>query len=378
MSGDTSQFRQIISGMKSVVHNGHLRKLSQQLQEHKPDASEWTDIKMKLADGKCLDSTCPLCGPTTLTKSLMVLPSGSNPQCDGFVDSSCGDIIACSRCRTTVQDLIDTLSRHYKGHCSGGLGNNVSDCYRCRQPLVGRSDCSSPSPPQNKASVPSKLTHVERYCHNESCGGVQTCGACASEQYAEEQKRAEEGTGVRERERREIKASKMTNGLGRLHSQASIELKMRNDELRGRRLKNIKTSLTESSNGTMVGASRKRQFSNLDLHYPLPAEHPLAKRVREEKEREKSERERATSQHERPSWFGTPGNPLPNVWMGRPILSEKEIRILKVMHSTPRFYLSESEDYNIALAKGEKEERLATIIRRLEAELMSRDAKSRL
>lgn len=155
--------------------------------------------------------------------------------------------------------------------------------------------------------------------------------------------------------------------------EANIGPKMRNDELRRRRVENIKTSLTESSDGTMVGASRKRRFSNLDLHHTLPPQHPMAKRIRIEKQREKLERERTCSQHERPSWFGTPEDPLPDLWMGRPVLPEDEVRILKVSDSLPKFYLSQSEENIILLAKGEKEKRFSTIIRRLEAELMSRD-----
>lgn len=373
MTGDTSQFRQIISGMRSVVHNGHLNKLLQQLQKHKPDASEWADIKQKLADGQCLDSTCPLCGPTTLTKSLMALPDNFNPKCGGFVDSSCGDIMACSRCRKTVQDLIDTLSRHDKGHCSSGSCNNTSDCYRCRSPREDASDCSSPNCPQKRASIPNKRPHVERYCHDENCGGVRTCGACALEQYAEKRKRAEEGCEHRERERREIQASNSTNILGRLPSEANSNLNTRNDELRRRRAKNIKTSLTESSDGTMTGTSRKRRFSNLDLHYTLPSDYSLAKRIRVEEDRERQERKQALSRHERPSWFGTPEDPLPDLWMGRPVLPETEINILKAMDSIPKYYLSHSEEAIVACAKTQQDKRFSTIIRRLEAELMSRD-----
>jgi hypothetical protein len=59
--------------------------------------------------------------------------------------------------------------------------------------------------------------------------------------------------------------------------------------------------------------------------------------------------------------------------MGRPILSEKEINVLKVMDSIPKYYLSHSEEYNIALVTGKETKKFCTIIRRLEAELMSRD-----
>lgn len=59
--------------------------------------------------------------------------------------------------------------------------------------------------------------------------------------------------------------------------------------------------------------------------------------------------------------------------MGRPTLSEKEISILKCLPSIPKYYLSKSEDNDILLPEGAKEKRLCTVIRRLEAELMSRD-----
>ncbi|KAH0341706.1 hypothetical protein KCU83_g9556, partial [Aureobasidium melanogenum] len=98
-----------------------------------------------------------------------------------------------------------------------------------------------------------------------------------------------------------------------------------------------------------------------------------AKRIREEKQRERLERERAHAHHERPSWFGTPEDPLPDLWMGRPILSEEEIDVLKVLDSLPRFYLSQSEEDTILFAQSEEDKRYCTIIRRLEAELMSRD-----
>lgn len=155
--------------------------------------------------------------------------------------------------------------------------------------------------------------------------------------------------------------------------EAKIGPKERNDELRRRRAEEIKTSASDSSDGTMIGLSRKRRFSNLDLNYPFPPDHPLAKRIREEEHREELERQEAQSQHERPSWFGTPEDPLPDRWMGRPILSEKEINALKVSTSLPKFYLSHSEEYNMALAIGKETKKFCTIIRRLEAELMSRD-----
>ena len=89
--------------------------------------------------------------------------------------------------------------------------------------------------------------------------------------------------------------------------------------------------------------------------------------------REELERARAQTHHERPAWFGSEKDPLPDFWMGRPILSEKEISILKCLPSIPKYYLSESEDNDILLPEGAKEKRLCTVIRRLEAELMSRD-----
>jgi len=155
--------------------------------------------------------------------------------------------------------------------------------------------------------------------------------------------------------------------------EATIGPKMRNDELRRHRAEKITTSLNESSDGTMTGQKRKRRFSNLGLNYPLRSGHPLAKRIREEQDRERLERQQAQSRYERPSWFGTPEDPLPDRWMGRPVLSDKEINILKVQDSIPKFYLSQSEEDTILFAKTTEAKKFCTIIRRLEAELMSRD-----
>ena len=123
----------------------------------------------------------------------------------------------------------------------------------------------------------------------------------------------------------------------------------------------------------MTGASRKRRFSNLGLHYTLPSGYSLAKRIRAEEDREKQERENALSQHERPSWFGTPTDPLPDLWMGRPILPETEISILKAMDSIPKYYLSHPEEFIVASATTQKDKRYSAVVHRLEAELMSRD-----
>ncbi|CAD0093916.1 unnamed protein product [Aureobasidium vineae] len=158
-----------------------------------------------------------------------------------------------------------------------------------------------------------------------------------------------------------------------LRKLTTADLVSRNDELRRRRARDVVTSLTGSSDGTMTGASRKRRFSNLGLNWELGPEHPLTKRIRDEKTREKLERERARVQHERPSWFGTPKDPLPDFWMGRPVLLEREIDVLKGMDSIPKYYVSRQEESMIRSAQGDREEQLSDIVRRLEAELMSRN-----
>jgi hypothetical protein len=155
--------------------------------------------------------------------------------------------------------------------------------------------------------------------------------------------------------------------------EAQIGPKMRNDELRRRHAEHIPTSLDESSDGTMAGGSRKRRFSNLGLAYMLRSDHLLAKRVRMERHREKQERLQAQSRHERPSWFGIPEDPLPDRWMGRPILSEKEIEVLKGSESLPKYYLSQSEEDTILFAKGTEVRKFCIIVHTLKAELMSRD-----
>lgn len=388
ITGDPSELRHMVSDLKTVLHNEYLRRLLRKLQVKKPDSAEWFDIKEKLRAGKCLASTCPLCSATTISESLEALSHGIKTDCGGSESIKCSDIFTCSSCRQFVQEMEDSLSRFLGGSCKSGHCDNI-ECSGCRRRLAA--DSSSESSHHHDED---DLAEDEgKYCLEDDCGGVKTCMLCRYEKMMEKARRADEARDEK-RHRRferlghcdgpdpdETDPALLPYGLGcrfldceRCRMiEANTGPEMRNDELRRRRVKKIKTSLTESFDGTMRGVSRKRRFSNLDLHYPLPPEHPLAKRVREEKHRERLERERACSQHERPSWFGTPEDPLPDLWMGRPILPEKELRVLKVLDSAPKFYLSESEEYIIALAKGEKEIRFSTIIRRLEAELMSRD-----
>ncbi|KAG9583849.1 hypothetical protein KCU77_g10682, partial [Aureobasidium melanogenum] len=293
------------------------------------------------------------------------------------MSSGCSDIFNCASCRQAVQTMEDTLSRH-ENYDNGGTGNIPE--------FVGfqeRPEANDRQDDQDEG----------KYCLEDECGGIKTCALCQYEKGMEKAKRVERGRFEKSMRRfdrlgqcdgpdpDEPWSDLPSYGLGCRFLdckkcrmvEAKVGPKMRNDELRRRRVENIKTSLNESSDGTMTGASRKRRFSNLDLHYSLLPQHRLAKRIREEKYRERLERERARAHHERPSWFGTPQDPLPDLWMGRPILSEEEIDVLKVLDSLPRFYLSQSEEDTILFAQSEEDKRYCTIIRRLEAELMSRD-----
>ncbi|TIA22581.1 hypothetical protein D6C80_01090 [Aureobasidium pullulans] len=220
-----------------------------------------------------------------------------------------------------------------------------------------------------KNSIPDEVVGVERHCLDEDCGGIGTCGACKWVKYEQKMKRA--GTGAW-RENRGPRRPKqrglsywpsLTSASDRGHDSidrprcgmidAMMGPQMRNEDLRRRRASKILTGNPESYEGPASGVARKRRFSNLGLEYPLPSRHPLAQCIRDEEKREELERA--------------------HFWMGRPILSEKEISILKCLPSIPKYYLSESEDNDILLPKGAKEKRLCIVIRRLEAELMSRD-----
>ncbi|KAG9584737.1 hypothetical protein KCU77_g10299, partial [Aureobasidium melanogenum] len=388
ISGDATHLRYLVSSIRTLVHSEYLTRLLRKLQDEKPDPGEWTDIKQKLKAGKCLASTCSLCSTGTMSESLDALSHGFKTDCGSEGTVKCSAIFTCSSCRQAAQNMEDTLSRFLNGSCKSGHCDST-ECSECRKRLAA--DSSSESSHQDDEDSDSE--HEGKYCLEDDCEGVKTCMLCQYEKIMEKVKRAEEALDDKRMRRFDQlghcvgpdpngpDSDLFPYGLGcrflgceRCRMiEANTGPKMRNDELRRRRVEKIKTSLTESSDGTMTGVSRKWRFSNLDLHFTLQPENPLAKRMREEKQREKRERERACSQHERPSWFGTPEDPLPDLWMGRPILAEKEIRVLKVMDSQPKFYLSQMEESIIILAKGEKEKRFSTIIRRLEAELMSRD-----
>lgn len=326
ITGDPSELRHMVTDLRTIVHNEYLGRLLRKLQVKKPDSAEWTDIKQKLRSGKCLASTCSLCSAATISESLEALSHGMKTDCGGSESVKCSDIFTCSSCRQCVQRMEDTLSRFLAGSCKSGHCDSIK-CSGCRQRLAA--DDSSDS--SHKDDEDSDLEDEGKYCLEDNCAGIRTCMLCQYEKMMEKARQAEEAR-EEKRTRRferlghcdgpnpdETDPALLPYGLGcrfldceRCRMvEAQNGPNMRNDELRRRRVKNVKTSLSESSDGTMTGASRKRRFSNLDLHYPLRPEHPLAKRIREEKHREKLERDRACSQHERPSWFGTPEDPLP-------------------------------------------------------------------
>jgi hypothetical protein len=340
-SYDLFRLKKAMTDMGLVIHNEYLKRLFKQLQNKRPDTDEWVKVRQELRDGKCMGSDCSSCGTANLTKSLEALSNGIRTDCGGDRHSNTSDIITCSSCRQLLLGMEDAKSRLEKGTCiSGRCGESVG-CVKCRKQAGSGFTPRGPIHPRNEASVPQKVPEVESLClDDENCTGIETCGACQWEKFMEKEKRAE-------RSRDDIRARRserlgqcdgadpdLPYGLGCRFLDCNrcrlIEANMgsmeRDDELRRRRVENIKTSLDESSDGTMTGLSRKRRFS---------PEHPLAKRVREEKHREKLERQKARSQHERLSWFGTPEDPLPDRWMVRPILYKEEINILKVMIPYP-------------------------------------------
>jgi hypothetical protein len=386
-TSDARELKKVLADMSKVIHNEYLSRLLQRLKNKQPDAAEWAETKQKLKDGKCLGSACSSCGTAIVTKSLGALSDGIRTDCGGSRHTNASDIITCSSCRQHLHDMEDAVSRIEKGTCISGRCGISFGCTKCRNRPELEVTLSGPVPRQDRAGISQKKPEVESLCLDEDCTGADTCGACEYEKGMEKKKKAE-------RRRDDIHARRFERrgqcngpdpdlpyGLGCRYFdcnrcrmiEAKIGPKERNDELRRRRVENTKTSLNQSSDGEKVGNKRKRRFSNLHLHYPLYSDHPLAKRICEEKRRELLERQQADSRNERPSWFGTPEDPLPDRWMGRPVLSKGEIDILKVRESIPKYYLSESEEYNIALARDAETKKFCTIILRLEAELISRD-----
>ncbi|THX43007.1 hypothetical protein D6D10_01505 [Aureobasidium pullulans] len=295
------------------------------------------------------------------------------PQMERPSMSSCKDQDQCSSCRQIMQEVADDITREEPN-------------YFTRRDQMQRLASIKRAA---KNSTPDEVVDVERHCLDEDCGGIETCGACKWVKYEQKMKRAETGAWRANRGPRRPKQRglpywpPLPSSSDRSHDSidrprrvmidAIMGPQMRNEDLRRRRASKILTGYPESYEGPASGVARKRRFSNLGLEYPLPSRHPLAQCIRDEEKREELERTRAQTHHERPSWFGSEKDPLPDFWMGRPTLSEKEISILKCLPSIPKYYLSESEDNDILLPEGAKEKRLCTVIRRLEAELMSRD-----
>jgi hypothetical protein len=380
ITGDIASLRDIVTGLSTLLHNAYLRRLLRKLQDDAPDARRWISIEYNLKAGRCLAPTCSWCNTATISQSLDGLSYGRKTDCGR--DEICIEFLTCSSWKQVAQAAEDTLSRHARGFCRSERCNNTSDCSGCRS----RSD---------DISVDLSFEDIEHdnpadenvICVGGDCDGVTACSDCQYEREMEKDKRAERNChDIRMRRFRRLghcdkPDPDMLYGLGCRYIdcnrcrviEAQIGPKMRNDELRRRRAEHIPTSLDESSDGTMAGGSRKRRFSNLGLAYTLRSDHLLAKRVREERHREKQERLQAQSRHERPSWFGTPEDLLPDRWMGRPILSEKEIEVLKGSESLPKYYLPQSEEDTILFAKGTEVRKFCTIVHTLEAELMSRD-----
>lgn len=330
--------------MSKVIHNEYLSRLLQKLKNKQLDAAEWAETKQKLKGGKCLGSVCSSCGTAIVTKSLEALSDVIRTDYGGSIHTNASDIITCSSCRQSLLDMEDSVSRFEKGTCINGRCGMPFGCAKCQSRPESALTLFGPVPRQDQANISQKKSEEESLCLDEDCTGLDTCGACQWKKYMEKERKAErrrDDTRARRFERRgqfDGPDPNLPYGLGCRYFdcnrcrmiEAKIGPKERNDELRRRRVENTKTSLNQSSDGDKAGNKRKRRFSNLDLHYPLYSYHPLAKRVCEEKRRELLERQQADSRNERPSWFGTPGYPLPDRWMGRPVLSKGEIDILKV------------------------------------------------
>jgi hypothetical protein len=384
----TDELKKVLTDVKNMMHNEYLDRLLQGLQKEEPDATKWAKIRQELKDGKCLGSSCSSCGGSTVAECLDALSEGRRMNCNGYWRHTGCDIIGCPSCRQTIQQTEDDLSRIEKGACISGVCGRSLGCAKCRDRAAPDLTPSvSTVHHRDRIIVSKEIPKVESLCFNEGCTGPNACAACKWEKYMEVKKRV--GRALDDKRAKHFERLGHCDGVDQdlpfglgcrfldckicRMIEAKIGPQERNDELRRRRAEHIKTSLSGSSDGTMTGLTRKRRFSNLDLNFPLRQDHPLEKRVREEKHRERLERQRAQSRHERPSWFGTSEDPLPDRWMRRPVLSEEEIKILKGSESISKYYLSTSEDHNIALATGAESRRFCTILRRLEAELMSRD-----
>ncbi|THW67162.1 hypothetical protein D6D20_00859 [Aureobasidium pullulans] len=372
--------------LRRCVHNRYLRKLILKLRNESPGPTEWKFIKQKLLNGQCLGLACSFCAFKPLAESMKTLSDGPDVDCGGEILASCKDQNKCPSCRQTLQGIADKFSRGCYGYCKENLHCGLTTmCSECRDRLQTFGGTQQAA----KDSLAEEIVDMEGHCLNGDCGSINPCGACQWEQYAQKLKRNGRGGWHENKKHNRLETTDRRAGpLSALSSNASYDSverprhgiidamigpRMRNEDLRRRRASKILTGYTESYEGPASSGTRKRRFSNLGLEYPLPSRHPLAQCIRDEEKREELERARAQKHHERPSWFGTQEDPLPDFWMGRPILSEKEISILKCLPSIPKYYLSESEDNDILLPEGAKEKRLCTVIRRLEAELMSRD-----
>jgi len=386
--GNATELREVLTDMGNVVHNEYLDRLLQRLQNEQPDAAEWVKTKQKLKDGKCLGAACSSCGTAMVTESLEALSAGKRIDCGGSIHNNASEIITCSSCRQHLHDMEDNVSRFEKGSCISGRCGMPFGCAKCQNRPGSQLTVSGPVNRSAGASIAQKNSELESLClDDENCTGVATCGACKWEKFMEKEKRKERALDDMRARRFERLGHcdgpdpDLPYGLGcRLFDcnrcrmiEAKIGPKERNDKLRQRRVEEIKAYLSEGSDVVGTGNKRKRSFSDLEHSCKLHPENHLAKRVREERHREKLERQQARLLHKQPSWFGTPEDPFPDRWMGRPVLSKEEIKTLKVMSFMPKYYLAESKEHSIALATDPETKKFCTIILRLEAELMSRD-----
>lgn len=387
--GDATLLSEVLSDVKSLIHNEYLVRLLRELQSEEPDAGEWVKTKEALEDGKCLGSACSLCGTATVAESLEDLSDNIRSDCGGKRHLNGNEFLTCLSCYQMLESMEDTLCMIKSGSClSGrcGMGMSCVNCHNRHESNLTLSIERHQEGQEDETSGSDGLD-MESCCSDEGCDGIETRLHFQHVQEMEKMKQDEQARHAQRMWRFERLGQcdgpdpDMPYGLGcRFLNckrcgmiEARVGPKMRNDELRRHRAKTTMTSLNQGSNGNMIGTSRKRRFSNLDLHYPLSSDHILAKQIRQEKHRERLQRQEAHSKNERPSWFETPEDPLPDFWMGRPVLGEEEIKKLKLMDTLPRYYLSRSEEDIIAFNRCTDSLRLCTIIRRLEAELMSRD-----
>ncbi|KEQ91713.1 hypothetical protein AUEXF2481DRAFT_460743 [Aureobasidium subglaciale EXF-2481] len=358
-AGDMEEAKLSLDEMRRSVHNAHIRKLGQKLQNTLPYACEWIAIKQLLGDGKCLGTGCSLRGTSLFGDSLKILSDGPDIDCGGESSGLCSNPHGCPSCRDEMQFLDDAVARDHTGKCNSGKCYIVHACIGCKARLQPGANRDESIPDAISISSSDDESAPGDHCMSGQHGGnlVAELGRCDGPDPSKP-----EGLGC-------CLYDCLRCGM----IEAKTGPRMRNDALKRLRANNNITNSTDSRQPINNSSARKRSFDDHDLHYYLPASHPLAQRIFDEKHRETLQRQGARFDGDQLGWFGTQQDPLPDFWMGRPILPDREISILKATTSIPKYYLSQSEEDLITHSESLQEKRLGIVVRRLEAELMSRD-----